>query len=1008
MTVVAAGAGFGKTTLLVQMVHQNRLAPVGIDRWLSCRSTDDTWSGWAASLAGALDVDPLDPLDPAHNADLLHDGFARLAPDHVCLVIDDVHVIAPGSPAAGLLSLLVECLPPNGHLVLAGRTRPPVALTRLAAHGEVHEIDERTMAFSAAELDQFADLRAVDPGIVAPSAGWPALAELCARAGQATASQFLWEEVLGQLTQQTVSTLAVVSALGAADDGLLERAAEGIAGLPRLHLADLDGVPLVETQGSFRHPHALWSEPLGGVLSDPVRDQVRRQGARELARRGLLPEAVRLALAAGADDDVLDILRAAGDPAGPPIPLDVLREWSAMVPPALDQRAAVLLVRGVAAKSEDDSPARALELLEQARTRFTDDQDVDGELAALVHILHLSLWLGDLELQSSTVQRVLALEARGSTAARPLASLARAYLFSFMGDGEAALLHLDAIEPGALNEAWMALADVVRATVAIARGDSEQALALVEAVDQRIGTEFARFSDQVRSLALWHSGAYDEFVDFSGDAIERSIRLGRSEHLRNTLAWFACGFAYLGDGPRTVELTDRLAAEPSPYRALDASTTLAWAARHVLEGDEDRATRLLSDDALGSPIGEDNNWTRRMHGLALSYVLVPTTRAAWDEAPLPVPARASLLAARALVARRAHGDLSLAVGQDWSAGSHILTHLPRPWAIELAVAAVAGGDEGAQRWIERLDSSGFSHLRLLRDHVDPQIAAEAKRLVGEIAAPPASVTMVRLLGGLALERDGEEVRSPDWKRARVRQLLVFLATHGESSRDAVISALWPTLAPEAALNNFRVTLSYLQRVLEPERRPHEASYLIRQAQGSMRLNTGAHLQVDADLFDAAVTEAGRAARSGDRRAELESCRRALELYRGDLVATAHADDPVGRRTLLRSQFLSVALRTGELVLAERDTDEPLVLANRVLELEPWSERAYRLLVSTHLARGERTAARAALDRCLAAVDDLDVHPEPETVRLDRLTRLVSASEDRRAPEVRSLGSSPIG
>ena len=37
LTVVAAPAGLGKTTLLSQAVRENLLAPQGTDRWLTCR-----------------------------------------------------------------------------------------------------------------------------------------------------------------------------------------------------------------------------------------------------------------------------------------------------------------------------------------------------------------------------------------------------------------------------------------------------------------------------------------------------------------------------------------------------------------------------------------------------------------------------------------------------------------------------------------------------------------------------------------------------------------------------------------------------------------------------------------------------------------------------------------------------------------------------------------------------------------------------------------------------------
>jgi hypothetical protein len=40
-------------------------------------------------------------------------------------------------------------------------------------------------------------------------------------------------------------------------------------------------------------------------------------------------------------------------------------------------------------------------------------------------------------------------------------------------------------------------------------------------------------------------------------------------------------------------------------------------------------------------------------------------------------------------------------------------------------------------------------------------------------------------------------------------------------------------------------------------------------------------------------------------------------------------------------------------------------------------------MAAHLARGDRAAARRALDRCVAALDDLGVEPVEATVMLER-------------------------
>jgi DNA-binding SARP family transcriptional activator len=59
--------------------------------------------------------------------------------------------------------------------------------------------------------------------------------------------------------------------------------------------------------------------------------------------------------------------------------------------------------------------------------------------------------------------------------------------------------------------------------------------------------------------------------------------------------------------------------------------------------------------------------------------------------------------------------------------------------------------------------------------------------------------------------------------------------------------------------------------------------------------------------------------------------------------------------------------------------------------DPWAEDAHGVLVAAALARGDRSAARRALDRSLGALADLGVDPSPRTQSLRRRVRGAGAS-----------------
>ncbi|HET6949604.1 MAG TPA: hypothetical protein VFI47_04465, partial [Acidimicrobiales bacterium] len=58
VTVVRAGAGFGKTTLLAQAMRANLATPRGLDAWVSCQPGDEDPAELAAAIAAALAVPP--------------------------------------------------------------------------------------------------------------------------------------------------------------------------------------------------------------------------------------------------------------------------------------------------------------------------------------------------------------------------------------------------------------------------------------------------------------------------------------------------------------------------------------------------------------------------------------------------------------------------------------------------------------------------------------------------------------------------------------------------------------------------------------------------------------------------------------------------------------------------------------------------------------------------------------------------------------------------------------
>ena len=136
------------------------------------------------------------------------------------VIVDDIHLLAAGGPGWQVLNDLVLDLPENADVILAGRGHHELTLARLIARGEVVELTEQMLAFTADELDAFAALRGVRPDVL-DTHGWPALVELTAHAGVAGAHEFVAQEVLGGLPDDHRRALRSVALHDHVDDELV-------------------------------------------------------------------------------------------------------------------------------------------------------------------------------------------------------------------------------------------------------------------------------------------------------------------------------------------------------------------------------------------------------------------------------------------------------------------------------------------------------------------------------------------------------------------------------------------------------------------------------------------------------------------------------------------------------------------------------------------------------------------------------------------------------------------
>jgi DNA-binding SARP family transcriptional activator len=1016
VTVLVAGPGFGKTTLLLQAIAENELAPRGRDVWIGVEAQDAEGGSLACAVMAALATsgDPtaaatgttgdrtldLRDLGGTTVADVANAAWRR-APTEICLVFDDVHLLPVGSGGARWLAALIDELPANAHVVLAGRGEPPVPLARLGSHGAVRRVSEEELRFSPEELAGFAAERGIDPDSLADSGGWPAVAELAASVERRLSGAYLWEEVLDPLGPDRRHVLAVVSDLGGADDAL----ASAAVGRPVVLADELDGVPLVAVRGNgtpdgrdaWYVPHGLWQTAPGLRLAPGERAEVRRRAAAHLQREGHPDEAFALIAQAQLWDDAPALLRSTCL-ALEQLTAGRLERWLAVLPTAVRTTAGGQLAEAMYTSLAEQP--EAVDALWAAAERLRAEGDVEAELAALAVLGRLA-WTGQPlgDRGTELIGRLTELESTGHPQALAHAALLRAMVADFIGDDAGTLDALDTVDASVLDPAWDAVARWLGGLIRLDLGDAEAASEILADGAPPTGDVATRAILGGLQLRIWWAlGRIDKVVERAAFAIADVRAAGGTAIVYSGMHAASTLYSHVGDVRAAQRCLDEAGPGPTlPRNRTSTGPALIQASLLLAQGDDEQATAAIRATLQTHPAPMVRGLDRHIwrHLLPLSYVLVPETREHWDRF-----ARRGYLAenralAAAVVAVR-DGRFEAAVRDlDLSDLERVRSALHVRFAAELAVGLAASGRPEGPALLEGLGPAGRDAVRALGAGRS-LLAKQARALLGAVPAPPPHVAELSVLGPTTLRLRGDrqdrgdagtvagEVIQPDLGRKRLRALLGFLVTHRRTDRTTITRALWPDLDERAAGNNLAVTLTYVLGALEPARAAGEPAYLVRQDGRTVSLVTGPHLRVDVDEFDHHLAEAARAEAAGSPSVALDHDLAAVELYQGDLLADLPDADWIALdREHYRTRFVGAAVRAGQLLLGRGDIDRAEAMARRALATDPWSEDAYGVLVSAAVANGDRSGAHRLLDRCIAALAEIGVEPSGTTHELRR-------------------------
>jgi DNA-binding SARP family transcriptional activator len=254
-------------------------------------------------------------------------------------------------------------------------------------------------------------------------------------------------------------------------------------------------------------------------------------------------------------------------------------------------------------------------------------------------------------------------------------------------------------------------------------------------------------------------------------------------------------------------------------------------------------------------------------------------------------------------------------------------------------------------------------------------AAELRRAIDARAAE--TLVSVATLGGFRVRRGERIIRVADWRDDSARALLKRLSARSslEAPRTALARSLWPELDADNAAARLDEAVEHLRASLDPDQ-TFAADYFLIADGESVALN-GGHVDVDIRRF-LADAEAGLDPRADvDQPAARDLLRRAESCYAGDYLEEHPGEQWADAlREEARARYVEIARALASDATASGDYEAAARFCRRILERDPYDERAHLALAESLSAAGRHGEARRCYGIYVQRLQELGLEAIP--------------------------------
>jgi ATP/maltotriose-dependent transcriptional regulator MalT/two-component SAPR family response regulator len=1035
LLIVAAPAGYGKTSLLIDFTYHTQL-PVC---WFAIDALDTdpqrfiahfitaiasrfpTFGEASFSALSNLDQDSLN-LDPVISA-IINDAYEHIT-EHFVFVLDDYHYVRDSKPIDEFINRVTLEVSENCHLVIASRTLLTLPdLTLLVARSQVGGLSYEELAFLPEEIKQLFSVNyhqsiteKAANDMVEQTEGWITGLLLTAQLSPKETSsrlrlarvsgiglyEYLAQQVLEQQSDDFTLFLKRTSLLEEFDAALCKQIFSQVKGIKSENWHDkielllrenLFVLPVDDETLHLRYHH-LFKDFLQNCMRTERPEESRQIEsclAKYYEQRKEWERAFEIYSRIGSEDQLADLILHAAPSMILGGRITTLSTWLDQLPPSVrEEQPEFLSIKGSIAVLRGDSK-NSLEIMDKAIRGLRENQNIEALTATLIRRSWVNRAFGYYDLALNDAKEAISLSKNDPLLMKLNAEALRSIGLSYYqsGDLKKALSSLS----NSLDKYHRLGEEMDAAKVLLDLGAIHLALGEFDEADKAYKKSLSFW--QATHNSLWQTNLLNN--------------IGVIQHLRGMYERAAISFekaithARLAMNPRLegFSLTS-LGDLFRDIRALPEARKAYQMAREASESVNDHALQIflsLSDAALERITG-DMSASEKSSNTALEIAQKSGSK---YEIYL---CRLELCVLDLLRKKNdtLHTSLNEVLQYFSTEGFH-LEELRTRYCLVLLNLLHHKTADSEQTFISLVNSSvnerdkpiilriGFETLNLLEEYSKSEkFANEIRMFIQELCDIEASLIpirktirrhsetvqfstpkiMIRSFGKCQVKIGDHAVTLSEWKTQMVRDLFFFILQHPDGvTKEEIGEAFWPDSTIEALRVRFKNSIYRLRHALGSESISFIDDYY--------RFNRSLEYYYDSEDF---VQELSIAEKAADFDGQIHHLIQAINQYRGVYLPKMDYEWAIVQREQYHQTFIANIMKLIDLLLNSGQYQAAIQYVNRAIEEDSCCEEAYRAGMKAFSHQGDRASISRYYDKCCTALKkELDLEPAFETTSL---------------------------